>query len=89
MDVVHHFVTNLSPTIQDGLMNKSYNYNKTTSSKLAYDQILELQQAFALALLCEKLNEKISSISDSKVKSSQALIPTSINGRRAEATISR
>ena len=54
IDVVHHFVTHLSQTIQDGLLDKNYNYNTTTSYKLAYNQILGLQQVFFIRIALRK-----------------------------------
>ena len=88
IDVVHHFITHLDQTLQDGLHSQQFIYNAANASKQAYDQILALQKAFAVALTCEKQDMKIQTIAESTVKSNQAFM-TNVNASRAETTISR
>jgi hypothetical protein len=88
IDVVQHFCNNVTPAVREQMQTQSYNYDASKGSKFPFDQIMNLQAAFAAATLAEKNLARVRNIAKNEMQASHAF-HAQVNASRAEDTIKK
>jgi hypothetical protein len=86
IDVVQHFITHTTPDIRQQMQSQNFIYDAAISSKAPFDQILNLQLAFAAATLAERNLQRVRDIAQDAYTSNHAFT-TKLLLSRAEGTI--
>jgi hypothetical protein len=90
IDVVRHFCNNVTPAVREQMQTQSYNYDASQGLKLSFDQIMNLQAAFAAATLAEKNLAQVRNIAKNELQASHAFhTQIQVNASRAEDTIKK
>jgi hypothetical protein len=67
LDVGQHFFTHLLDDVRQQMTANKYSYDSTQSSKTPYDQITQLQEAYAAATVAESQIKKIKTIARTEI----------------------
>jgi hypothetical protein len=88
IDVVQHFVTHTTPDIRQQMQSQNFVYDATQSSKTPFDQMINLQLAFAAATLAERNLQRVRDIAQDAYTSNHAFNAKLLLSR-AEGTIKK
>jgi hypothetical protein len=86
IDVVQHFITHLIDDVRQQLSTTGYHYDPTTASRQPYEQITNLQRAFAAASSAEQQINRVKRIAKHEISAQSfvAKVNTSVADRTIE-----
>jgi hypothetical protein len=87
IDVVQHFITHLIDNVRQQLSATGYHYDPTTASRQPYEQITNLQRAFAAASSAEQQINRVKHIAKHEI-SAQSFV-AKVNTSVADQTVEK
>jgi uncharacterized Zn finger protein (UPF0148 family) len=87
MDVVRHFITHLCDDLRQEMNADKFTYNAATSGKDAYCQLMNLQRAYAAAIIAEESISRVHKIAKEAVSNHSFI--AKLNSSVAEDTLNR
>jgi hypothetical protein len=87
IDVVQHFITHLIDDVRQQLSATGYHYDPTTASRQPYEQITNLQRAYAAASSAEQQINRVKRIAKHEI-SAQSFV-ANVNTSVADRTIDK